>query len=387
MIKRCCPVCVGEETKKIFHRDFGGMESIVPFAGYDVVQCMRCGAFYADNIGETMPLMHYYEMMSKYETEAFSVSQEALAEYAFAIGFLRGHIAPEQSIIDIGCGNGAMLHMLQEQGFRHLTGLEPSEKNCRGITERWGIRAVAGALGEDIPPLVGETFDVVLMEGVLEHLLDVQGNVRDALAYLKKDGALYLNVPDLAAFPDCHDLYQQFSVEHVNFFSLPSMQNLMGAFGMTCVAYDRNGYGVFTLWRHASEGVPARTFDQAGTADMRTYLARAEQLAAQMKARLAPYCGREVYVWAAGTHTAMLYQLGLLDGIHVRAIIDSNANYQGKEIYGVPVIAPQELAARDPLPIIISSQLAQDAIYTQITERMKLTNEVIRLYKKYIEEL
>ena len=135
MIKRCCPVCVGEETKKIFHRDFGGMESIVPFAGYDVVQCMRCGAFYADNIGETMPLMHYYEMMSKYETEAFSVSQEALAEYAFAIGFLRGHIAPEQSIIDIGCGNGAMLHMLQEQGFRHLTGLEPSEKNCRGITE------------------------------------------------------------------------------------------------------------------------------------------------------------------------------------------------------------------------------------------------------------
>ena len=380
MIKRCCPVCMGAETKKVFHRDFAGMESIVPFSGYDVVQCTCCGAFYADNIGETMPLMHYYEMMSKYETEAFSVSQEALAEYAFAIGFLRGHIAPEQSIIDIGCGNGAMLHMLQEQGFRHLTGLEPSEKNCRGITERWGIRAVAGALGEDIPPLVGETFDVVLMEGVLEHLIDVQGNVRDALAYLKKDGALYLNVPDLAAFPDCHDLYQQFSVEHVNFFSLPSMQNLMGAFGMTCVAYDRNGYGVFTLWRHASEGVPARTFDQAGTADMRTYLARAEQLAAQMKARLAPYCGREVYVWAAGTHTAMLYQLGLLDGVHVTAIIDSNANYQGKEIYGVPVIAPQELAAREPLPIIISSQLAQDAIHTQIKEKMGLPNEVVRLY-------
>lgn len=380
MIKRCCPVCVGEETKKVFHRDFGGMESIVPFSGYDVVQCMRCGAFYADNIGETMPLMHYYEMMSKYETEAFSVSQEALAEYAFAIGFLRGHIAPEQSIIDIGCGNGAMLHMLQEQGFRHLTGLEPSEKNCRGITERWGIRAVAGALGEDIPPLVGETFDVVLMEGVLEHLIDVQGNVRDALAYLKKDGALYLNVPDLAAFPDCHDLYQQFSVEHVNFFSLPSMQNLMGAFGMTCVAYNRNGYGVFTLWRHASEGVTARTFDQAGTADMHIYLAGAEQLAAQMKDRLTPYRGREVYVWAAGTHTAMLYQLGLLDGIHVRAIIDSNANYQGKEIYGVPVIAPQELAAREPLPIIISSQLAQNAIHTQIKEKMGLPNEVVRLY-------
>ena len=99
-----------------------------------------------------------------------------------------------------------------------------------------------------------------------------------------------------------------------------------------------------------------------------------------MKDRLTPYRGREVYVWAAGTHTAMLYQLGLLDGIHVRAIIDSNANYQGKEIYGVPVIAPQELAAREPLPIIISSQLAQDAIHTQIKEKMGLPNEVVRLY-------
>ena len=380
MIKRACPVCTGEKTEKVFHRDFGGMESIVPFSGYDVVQCTRCGAFYADSIGETMPLMHYYELMSKYETAAFSVSREALAEYAFAIGFLRTHLAPEHSIIDIGCGNGAMLHMLQEQGVHHLTGLEPSEKNCRGIMERWGIRAVAGALGEDIPPLAGETFDVVLMEGVLEHLIDVQGNVREALSYLKKDGALYLNVPDLAAFPNCHDLYQQFSVEHVNFFSLPSMQNLMGAFGMICTAYERNGYGVFTLWRHASEGVPALTFDHAGTADMRTYLAGAEQLAVQMKARLAPYRGCAVYVWAAGTHTAMLYQLGLLDGVHVRAIIDSNANYQGKEVYGVPVIAPQDLHAREPLPIIISSQLAQDAIHTQITERMGLTNEVVRLY-------
>ena len=76
----------------------------------------------------------------------------------------------------------------------------------------------------------------------------------------------------------------------------------------------------------------------------------------------------------------MLYQLGLLDGVHVTAINDSNANYQGQTIYDVPIIAPQELRAREPLPIIISSQLAQDAIHTQITERMGLTNEVVRLY-------
>ena len=353
----------------------------MPFSRYDVMACTRCGAFFANHLTKAVPLITYYEQFSKYETAAFAASEAARIEYEFAVRLLRQKLTPAHSVLDLGCGNGALLHMLQEQGFTKLTGLEPSAVNCRRIEERWGIRAVPGALGEDVPALSGEKFDAVLLVGVLEHLLDVRENVAHALRYLADEGILYLQVPDLGTFPSCHDLYQQFSVEHVNYFSLVSLGNLMRHFGMTCVAHATEGCSLYSLWSRAQDISPVPVYDAAGAVAMEEYLRDAGRLAEKVRARLMPYRGRSVYLWAAGTHTAMLYQLGLLDGIRVAAIVDSNANYQGKHIYGVPVAAPEELNGLPVLPIVISSQRAQKAIGKQITEDMKLPHELVMLYE------
>ena len=381
MIERVCPTCLGEDSTKVFHRDFSGMKDIVPFSYYDVVRCTRCGAYFANHIVETMPLVSYYEKLSKYETKAFALSEAARIEYEFAIRLLRKKLIPTHSVLDLGCGNGALLHMLQEQGFKKLTGLEPSAMNCHAIEECWGVRAVPGALGEDVPALSGETFDAVLLVGVLEHLLDVRENVAHALRYLADGGFLYLQVPDIGTFPSCHDLYQQFSVEHVNFFSLASLKNLMQGFGMACVAHANEGCSIYSLWTAALGERPVFQNDGEGQTAMEAYLHNSQHLAGAIQASLEPYRGQSVYLWGAGTHTAMLYQLGLLDDLQIGAIIDSNANYQGKCIYDIPVIAPNELSQHPVRPIVISSQHAQKAIWQQIKEDMKLPHEVVMLYQ------
>ena len=74
MIERAFPVCLGEDSIKAFYRDFSGMKDIVPFSYYDVVRCTRCGAYFANHMVETMPLVLYYEKLSKYETKAFALS-------------------------------------------------------------------------------------------------------------------------------------------------------------------------------------------------------------------------------------------------------------------------------------------------------------------------
>jgi methionine biosynthesis protein metW len=368
----------------MFHRDFSGMSEIVPFSHYDVLQCETCGMMFAGNIVESMPLLQYYELMSKYETSAFAKAQELNEVKIGSIQFLLDEISPTDSVIDIGCGEGSLLRSLKKNGFQKLIGLEPSRKNCQTVQEHWGIRAIQGGLGENISELAGETFDVVILDSVFEHLLSVQTNLKQALQYLAEDGKLCLFVPDVGVFPEENDLYQQFSVEHINCFSIQSLKNLMSFFGMRCIKHGNVGEALYTLWQRDTsvtmDSSPVLQFDTEGVRCMHLYLDRAKALSEDLCRKLAPYRGRKVYLWAAGTHTATLYQLGLLDDIYVTAIVDSNVNYQGKTIYDVPVIAPQELAARDPLPIIISSQLAQDAIHTQITERMGLTNEVVRLY-------
>ena len=52
--------------------------------------------------------------------------------------------------------------------------------------------------------------------------------------------------------------------------------------------------------------------------------------------------------------------------------------YNGKNIFGVDIIAPQTLGEIENLPIIISSQLAQESIRKQISDNY--TNEIVTLY-------
>ena len=380
MMIRTCPVCHHSSAKKIFWRDFSGMGAIVPFSYYDVMECEHCGAYYADHLRESIPLVQYYAQMSKYETKEFELSKASLEDHDVAVSFLMGHLVPETSVLDIGCGNGTLLYMLKKSGVHYVTGLEPSEKNCRAIEERWGIRAVSGVLGGTIAALTDEKFDIVVMKGVLEHLLDVKESVKHALEYTAAKGKLYIIVPTVSAFPHYPDLYQQFSVEHVNFFSLQTLSSLMGTFGMTCTAHRINGDALYSLWQKNDTAVCDIHFDTEGAHSMHEYLASAEDLRKRIARRLTPLKGRRIYIWAAGTHTAMLYQLRLLDDVRVEAIVDSNVNYQGNLIYGVPIIAPEALKERENLPIVVSSQNAQEAIRRQIVETMQLSNEVVTLY-------
>lgn len=380
---RPCPVCGGEKHTKFYHRDFSGMGEIVPFAHYDVLQCDTCGMMFAGNIVETMPLPAYYEHMSKYETTAFAKLKESDEVRCGFLPFLLDDITPQDSVLEVGCGEGSLLHILKEHGVRHLVGLEPSQKNCQAVQEHWGIRAVQGALGEEISGLAGETFDFIILEGVLEHLLSVQENLKQVLQYLAEGGKICFIVPDLAVFPEQNDFYQQFSVEHVNYFSMQSLTNLMRPFEMHCISHGPAGEAFYTLWQHDNVMTlppPRIAFDAAGEQLMRQYLAQSKELSEAIRRKLTRCKGGAVYLWGAGTHTSTLCQEGLLDGIDVQAVVDSNVKYQGQTVYGIPVIAPEELHTRPVLPIVVSSRIAQEAIHTQITETMKLPHEVVRLY-------
>ncbi len=64
------------------------------------------------------------------------------------------------------------------------------------------------------------------MVGVLEHLRDLDARSRTAV--LLPGGLLYVEVPDVTAFADWPNApYQDFSTEHINFFSPISLDNLM----------------------------------------------------------------------------------------------------------------------------------------------------------------
>lgn len=354
------------------------MSTIVPFSSYVVSKCDDCGMVYAGDIVEVMSLNEYYDNLSKYETDAYFLSAEAKDKNEKTISFVKDYISEEDEILEIGCGTGNLLYQLQNHGYKKLTGIEPSEKNVDGIIDRWNIKCYVGALGDNISEIRDKKYKLVILEGVLEHILDLGGAVSQLKGYMEKDNYLFLALPDITNWGKIIDLYQQFSVEHVNYFSLQSLNNLLGMYGFRCIKYEVDGDGSsISIWEYDGANRKA-TYANDGDAALDMYLKKSSSLAEGIKNKLASYKEKRVYLWGAGTHTAMLYQLGLLDDIRVQAIIDSNKNYHGKNIFGLKVISPEEMLSMEKLPIIISSQLAQESIKKQIAGMCE--NEVVELY-------
>jgi SAM-dependent methyltransferase len=202
--------------------------------GYDVVVCRHCGAGFAEGIPSQEELDRYYAGQSKY---TYAHAEGAESPYDFKrfetiadqlIPFLPSRKA---RILDVGCATGGLLSVFKQRGFRSVLGVDPSLA-CAQVAQRLhGVEVRSATLVQ----LAGwqECFDLILLVGVLEHLRDVQPAVRTVAGRLKAGGLLYCAQPDVTAFADCVNApYQQFSVEHVNFFSEASLNRLMTACGL-----------------------------------------------------------------------------------------------------------------------------------------------------------
>jgi hypothetical protein len=107
-----------------------------------------------------------------------------------------------------------------------------------------------------------------------------------------------------------------------------------------------------------------------------------QRIGSAIRGALAP--GERMIVWGVGAHTLRLLASGGLDSSRVALFVDSNSNYQGQELRGIPVASPSEIREREE-PILISSRSSQQAIQHQIRNVMGLRNPLILLYDSPME--
>jgi SAM-dependent methyltransferase len=96
------------------------------------------------------------------------------------------------TILDAGCGSGGNLPMLARLG--QLFAFEMNERS-RECARKRGIGTIeAGTLPHDIP-FAGQSFDLITMFDVLEHIEDDGATLRQLAARLKPGGRIFLTVP------------------------------------------------------------------------------------------------------------------------------------------------------------------------------------------------
>jgi len=388
---RKCPVCDSVANTLLYRQKFAQFAQGGLLSGYDIVTCNNCGFGYADHIPPQSWFDAYYRDLSKYEypQRAGEESQCDRERYVHMSQYLAPFITPESNILDFGCATAGLLHELKQRGFGRVTGIDPSPTCSLAARKLYDINVLTTDLSTAHVP--DKSYDLIILTGVLEHIVNVRSALQKMHGWLVKDGIIFVDVPDATAFSDWPDApYQAFSTEHINFFSRSSL----------AAAMLRNGFGVVDqrevdryytrgtimpstigIYRKVEVRVNATIPDMETQPCLLEYIRLSAQRENRIKLAIEAIVssGEEIIVWGVGTHTLHLMETTNLTDANIVAFVDSNTNYQGNSLKGVPIISPQMLTQHKQ-PILISSRVFQTEIQDQIRNHLNLPNEIICLY-------
>jgi 2-polyprenyl-3-methyl-5-hydroxy-6-metoxy-1,4-benzoquinol methylase len=99
---------------------------------------------------------------------------------------------PPSSILELGSGHGGFVALLSQAGFS-ATGLELSPWVVDFSRKTFSIPVLQGPLGSQ--KIAAESFDVIAMLDVLEHLGEPVTTMRECLQLLKPDGIILIQTP------------------------------------------------------------------------------------------------------------------------------------------------------------------------------------------------
>lgn len=368
------------------------MSDVSFLSGYDVVICNECGAGFASGIPPQEIFDAYYRDLSKYEYahrggRASAADEQRYCDTAVTLSKLIP--SREARILELGCATGGLLAALRRNSFLHVQGLDPSPDCAQSAWDLYKIPVFASSLFE--VPAPPESYDFVIATGVLEHLEDVAGAVKKMRALLSPGGQIYVEVPDgsrLASRPDAP--FQEFSTEHINFFSTVSLTNLFERHGFRRLRVGKairqqnenttcpSAYGVY---ERAEGHTTSLVKDNDTEPGLLRYIEESKSIDSKVREIIQRRAmGKPILVWGTGAHTQRLIAAGAFANIAIAGFIDSNPKYQGRYLHGKPVLKPSEIVDRKG-PILISSRGFQREIHDQIRHELRMDNEIILLYE------
>jgi len=388
---RPCPVCGSSKADLLYRQRFASFAKGSLGDGYDVVACGDCGMCFASGLPDEQRLSQYYADSSKYDlgAEGASLSTRDLQRHASQAAFIAAHLLDRDiRVLDVGTATGDFLVALRDLGFERLYGVDPSPEAVRFAHDELSLDVAVGGL-DDVDRW--GKFDLISYVMVLEHLLDPRQHLRAVARRLRPDGHVFISVPDAGAFKDHVDApYQEFSVEHINFFTKRSLANAMAAEGYALVAErsvlvplgaDGEASALEAIYRFDGV-VRSAQRDDFGAADIAEYIARCERSEAAVRDQIASLAvsGESIYVWGTGTHTLHLMETSRLADCRIEAFLDSNPHYAGATLGGRPVMSPADLPMPNS-PILVSSAVSQAAIASAARERFGDDVQLILLYR------
>jgi 2-polyprenyl-3-methyl-5-hydroxy-6-metoxy-1,4-benzoquinol methylase len=206
---------------------------------HTIVTCRDCGLVYVNPHHQASVILHEYEEV---------VDPLYLEEREGRVLTFRRNLRPLEELmspdrgrrlLDVGCYIGVFLEIAQERGWE-AWGVEPSHWAAREARNR-GLQVLEGTL--DNTHLAEESFDVITMWDVIEHLADPLEELRKSYRLLKKGGLICIHTINIQS-PLARLMGHRWPwlmAMHLHYFSPPTLRAMLRKTGFTVVKMVRQG--------------------------------------------------------------------------------------------------------------------------------------------------
>lgn len=235
-----CPWCNSEKAQiNLWLKD-----EFLTKEDFHICECLSCGLLY------TMPRPNKDKIGSYYKSEEYYSHQEnnkgfipkiyetvkktnLKYKYQLAIGDLK-----QGKLLDIGCGVGDFLHVAEEQGWSGM-GVEPSEEAKTIARKRIKADIITS---EELEQIEDETFDVITMWHVLEHVDDLKWEMLQLQRLVKPKGRIVIAVPNYKSYDGQYykEMWAAYDVpRHLNHFNKTTITKIFKASGFNLKKTDK----------------------------------------------------------------------------------------------------------------------------------------------------
>jgi len=227
MEEALCPLCRRRTETNIWVKAGEGKASFI------YRQCCDCGSVYLSLRPDDEEILEYYA--HEYYGEGSHKFQSWLEPLRLFFAWKRMRRAQKffsrpGKALDIGCGQGTFLQLLQREGWE-CHGTELTQESASRASQR-GIPVSVGEVREEqFPP---HSFDLITFWQVLEHLRDPMKVLKALRPLMKKGGIVAISTPNIESLQAKVASSQWFHLDpprHLCLFSPKTLQRMMKSLG------------------------------------------------------------------------------------------------------------------------------------------------------------
>lgn len=363
-----CPLCKSHKSLFCYEEEELDMNYSKKKLGIKTEQylvCKNCGLVYMYPRPKTETLKKYYESVPVSRTSSKVMSEYKGLEYRYTMDFIIEHTPFPyfKKIVEVGAGSGDLLHIFDHYTTAKLIGIEISKKSCDYARNIYRIEMIQEQFEEvDLAEWdLNESVDLVICCNSLEHIIEPFSFLQKLGRMVKPRGFLYIEVPSTKGFAtskrakcgrNIHHLHLNHFLAHNLIFACEKM----GFSYVISIDDDKNGFPSLRILFIKQEPYKlAKEFFLKQVNIIEETYKKAEKIILETLKRLPN--DKKVVFWGAGEDLFFILTNNRdlsFDYSNKLLLVDKNPDKQGKNLYGLKIMDPNNITWNDVELILIT---------------------------------